>query len=116
MTNKYVNKKWADNENWSHDPAWLYENKPAKFQKYLAYYKKAQGIPTEEPPNSDDEVVEAKKPAGSKFSAPPKTTQPMNLLDFDAPAKSAVTNDIFSNNTGAASTQADEGFNDFQGT
>lgn len=37
MTNKYVNKKWVD-ENWSHDPAWLYENKPKKFQKYVAYY------------------------------------------------------------------------------
>ena len=31
MTNKYINKKWADNDNWSHDPAWLYENKPKKF-------------------------------------------------------------------------------------
>jgi hypothetical protein len=31
MTNKYVNKKWANTEEWSHDPAWLYENKPKKF-------------------------------------------------------------------------------------
>jgi len=31
MTNKYVNKKWADNDNWSNDPAWLFENKPNKF-------------------------------------------------------------------------------------
>ena len=38
MTNKYVNKKWANNEDWSHDPAWLFENKPKKFQKYLQYY------------------------------------------------------------------------------
>jgi len=37
MTNKYVNKKWAD-ENWSHDPAWLYENKPKKFEKFVEYY------------------------------------------------------------------------------
>jgi len=35
MTNKYINKKWADNDNWSHDPAWLYENKPKKFEKYV---------------------------------------------------------------------------------
>ena len=29
----------ANNEDWSNDPAWLYENKPKKFQKYMAYYK-----------------------------------------------------------------------------
>jgi len=73
MTNKYVNKKWAD-DNWSHDPAWLYENKPAKFQKFLTYYKQAQGIPCEAEPNSDDEVLEAKKPAGGKLGAPPKSS------------------------------------------
>ena len=39
LTNKYVHKKWANNEDWSNDPAWLYENKPKKFQKYMAYYK-----------------------------------------------------------------------------
>jgi hypothetical protein len=38
MTNKYVHKKWANNEDWNNDPAWLYENKPKKFQKYLQYY------------------------------------------------------------------------------
>jgi len=31
MTNKYVHKKWANNDDWSHDPAWLFENKPKKF-------------------------------------------------------------------------------------
>ena len=31
MTNKYVHKKWANTDDWSHDPAWLYENKPKKF-------------------------------------------------------------------------------------
>ena len=31
MTNKYVKKKWANNDEWSHDPAWLFENKPKKF-------------------------------------------------------------------------------------
>jgi hypothetical protein len=39
MTNKYVHKKWANNEDWNNDPAWLYENKPKKFAKYLQYYK-----------------------------------------------------------------------------
>jgi len=31
LTNKYVNKKWANNDDWSHDPAWLFENKIKKF-------------------------------------------------------------------------------------
>jgi hypothetical protein len=31
MTNKYVHKKWANTDEWSNDPAWLYENKPKKF-------------------------------------------------------------------------------------
>lgn len=39
LTNKYVHKKWANTDDWSNDPAWLYENKPKKFQKYLQYYK-----------------------------------------------------------------------------
>ena len=39
LTNKYVHKKWANTDDWSNDPAWLFENKPKKFQKYLNYYK-----------------------------------------------------------------------------
>ena len=39
LTNKYVHRKWANNDDWSHDPAWLWENKPKKFEKYVAYYK-----------------------------------------------------------------------------
>jgi hypothetical protein len=31
LTNKYVNKKWANNDEWSNDPAWLFENKSSKF-------------------------------------------------------------------------------------
>ena len=31
LTNKYVHKKWANNEEWSNDPAWLFENKISKF-------------------------------------------------------------------------------------
>lgn len=82
MTNKYVHKKWANNEDWSNDPAWLYENKPKKYQKYLQYYKdnmvNAQDIePVSYKKNkrrdldsSDDDMpVRAKKPSG--FVAPP---------------------------------------------
>ena len=38
IEDKYVRKKWANTEEWANDPAWLYENKPKKFQKYLKYY------------------------------------------------------------------------------
>lgn len=31
LENKYVKKKWANTDEWAHDPAWLYENKPKKF-------------------------------------------------------------------------------------
>ena len=31
LKNKYVNKKWANNDDWSHDPAQLFENKLKKF-------------------------------------------------------------------------------------
>ncbi len=27
LMNKYVVKKWANNDEWDEDPAWLYENK-----------------------------------------------------------------------------------------
>jgi hypothetical protein len=43
MTNKYVHKKWANNEDWSNDPAWLFENKPKKFEKYVQYYNEKFG-------------------------------------------------------------------------
>ena len=43
MTNKYVHKKWANNEDWSNDPAWLFENKPKKFEKYVKYYQEKFG-------------------------------------------------------------------------
>jgi hypothetical protein len=43
MTNKYVHKKWANNEDWSNDPAWLFENKPKKFEKYCKYYQEKFG-------------------------------------------------------------------------
>lgn len=37
MTDKYVHKKWASDD-WNNDPAWLYENKPKKFAKYVKFY------------------------------------------------------------------------------
>lgn len=43
LTNKYVDKKWANHDDWSHDPAWLYENKPKKFAKYINWYKENFG-------------------------------------------------------------------------
>jgi hypothetical protein len=38
MEDKYVKKRWANTDEWANDPAWLYENKPKKFQKYVKYY------------------------------------------------------------------------------
>ena len=43
LTNKYVHKKWANTDDWNNDPAWLFENKPKKFQKYLKYYEENFG-------------------------------------------------------------------------
>ena len=49
MENKYVKKKWADTDNWANDPAWLYENKPKKFMKFVKYYQEtcSGGAPEE---------------------------------------------------------------------
>jgi len=65
MTNKYVHKKWAS-EDWNNDPAWLYENKPKKFAKYVKYYTEKMGGEAEAVPekkvkkvkddSSDDEM------------------------------------------------------------
>ena len=38
LEDKYVRKKWANTDEWANDPAWLYENKPKKFQKYVKYW------------------------------------------------------------------------------
>lgn len=35
MTEKYVNKKWVDTK-MHHDPLYLFENKPEKFQRFIA--------------------------------------------------------------------------------
>jgi len=73
MTNKYVHKKWANNEDWNNDPAWLFENKPKKYAKYLTYYKEnfggdgfndqpeaAKSYKNKNDDSSDDEVISKK--------------------------------------------------------
>ena len=34
MTDKYVDKKWVDSK-MKHDPVYLFENNPEKFQRFL---------------------------------------------------------------------------------
>lgn len=97
MTNKYVKKKWANNDDWSHDPAWLFENKPKKFQKYLQYFAenfgKDAGVAAPKISyDSDDEQpsqIQA-KPDKKGLAAPPgfkKSEAPaVDLLGFDQPA------------------------------
>lgn len=66
MTNKYVNKKWCD-ENWSHDPAYLYEQKPKKFEKFVKYYAENNGLKYEskiEEDSSDEEKKHVKNKGG----------------------------------------------------
>jgi hypothetical protein len=93
MTNKYVHKKWANNEDWNNDPAWLFENKPKKFAKYIQYYKDnfgGEGFNDQPEPvksyknrkddSSDDERISKKqaqkKPAQvtGSLAPPPSTT------------------------------------------
>jgi len=103
MTNKYVNKKWADNDNWSHDPAWLFENKPSKFKKYVAYYAGEHGAEMPEEKsfrNKKEDESDKIKPKGG-LAAPAINTKhklatnntsqniggEMNLLDFGSEQK-----------------------------
>lgn len=82
LTNKYVHKKWANTDDWNNDPAWLFENKPKKFQKYLNYYQESFGgkpapekvsYKNKRSDSSDDEnAKEAPKPATKVgLGAPP---------------------------------------------
>ena len=81
LEDKYVRKKWANTEEWSNDPAWLFENKPKKFQKYVKYFQEnflgGKSAAIIQKPNkkdqesSDDEWVES-KPVQKKMQAPPK--------------------------------------------
>lgn len=102
MTNKYVHKKWADTENWSNDPAWLYENKPKKFQKFLDLYKTNNGIKVEKKLdyNSDQDeepIAEKKKPqVKQQPKAAPEPPKPeINLFDdmMGTDAPKPVSND-----------------------
>ena len=72
LTNKYVHKKWANTDDWNNDPAWLFENKPKKFQKYLKYYEEnfggqpqqeqKQSYKKKRSDDSSDEEIAAAKP------------------------------------------------------
>ena len=111
LTNKYVNRKWANNEDWNNDPAWLWENKPKKFEKYVKYYKELLGAEAQDEPkaaakkkaeeSSDEEYEAASKKQGKKgFAAPPSSSSrtlpqkgapkeeakgAVDLLNFDEP-------------------------------
>ena len=58
LEDKYVKKRWANTDDWANDPAWLYENKPKKFAKYVQYY-------TENFCNGAKDVSEKKKDSDS---------------------------------------------------
>lgn len=128
MTNKYVHKKWANTDDWSHDPAWLFENKPKKYQKYVTYYQENfQGQATKKKVNyknkddsSDSEEFQkaepVKKSAGlgappapSRVAAAKPATAAPDLLSFDTSGPAAtggLTNDMFA-------SKPDDGFGDF---
>ena len=80
LTKKYVDKVWANHDDWSHDPAWLYENKPKKFQKYIQWYKDQFGGSAGSAPkpaekkradSSDDDTPAIKAKPAKQFAAPP---------------------------------------------
>ncbi len=70
MTEKYINKKWIDTK-MKYDPLYLFENKRAKFDKWL---RKRMGVVEETQSNDEDEqpAKEIKKPAAivKNVSAP----------------------------------------------
>ena len=82
LENKYVHKKWANTDEWANDPAWLYENKPKKFAKYVKYWQenfnkgKSAGAKEKKKrdSSSEDDWVSSKPAAkpSSKMQAPPK--------------------------------------------
>jgi hypothetical protein len=51
MTEKYINKKWIDTK-MKYDPLYLFENKRAKFDKWL---RKRMGVVEETQSNDEDE-------------------------------------------------------------
>jgi hypothetical protein len=54
LTDKYVNKRYIDSK-MKHDPLWLFENRPSKFQRFLK--KRMQGGS-----DDDDQEEVVKKP------------------------------------------------------
>ena len=74
MTNKYVHKKWCD-DNWSNDPAWLYENKPKKFQKFVEYYSEQNGIQVDKKAKVSDQDEEPINNSSSGFKKAPPSNQ-----------------------------------------
>ena len=114
MTQKYINKKWAD-DNWSHDPAWLFENKPNKFQKYMQYYREQNGLKSQEPvPQTKSE---------QKLEIPPQSQPSNDLFDMSSPPKAqqptqsnSIPMDLFNTQAPPPSSSNDDGFNEFQGT
>ena len=59
LTDKYVTKKYIDGK-MKHDPLWLCENRPSKFQRFLK--KRMQGeSDSEEEPKPVKEIKQAPK-------------------------------------------------------
>lgn len=137
--NKYVHKKWANNDDWSNDPAWLFENKPKKFEKYVKYYQEkfAGGRKNEKisyknkQSDSDSDEKPAKKKANpsSGFNKPAapsrdlgKSSAPVDdLINFDAPANNAPAQNnnplgdlLGGGGQPANSAPANDGFGDFE--
>lgn len=135
LTNKYVDRKWASDD-WSHDPAWLYENKPKKFAKYISWYKEncdggvsvnaaafekkgKKGDSSDDEPPKKQGGFGLKAPTG--FTAPKAAAAPaapvQDLLSMDSPAPAAApagSNDLFNDMFSApAAPKQDDGFSDF---
>jgi hypothetical protein len=70
LTDKYVTKKYVDGK-MKHDPLWLCENRPSKFQRFLK--KRMQGeSDSEEEPQPVKEIKQAPKAvAQSKVDVKP---------------------------------------------
>lgn len=82
LENKYVKKKWANTDEWANDPAWLFENKPKKFQKYVKYWqenfnsgKSNEKVEKKKKEDSSDDEWVSSKPA-AKMAPPKKMTAP----------------------------------------
>jgi hypothetical protein len=73
MTKKYINKEWIDTK-MKYDPLYLFENKRAKFDKWL---RKRMGVVEETQSNDEDEPEkEIKKPVVNVKSVGAPIPQP----------------------------------------